>query len=62
MSRYRGPRFKKIRHLGALSGLMSNRPRSGNDFRNQLRSVKKSQYQICLEEKQKLCFHYGLIE
>ncbi|KAL3727276.1 hypothetical protein ACJRO7_032071, partial [Eucalyptus globulus] len=28
MSRYRGPRFKKIRRLGALPGLTSKRPRS----------------------------------
>ena len=47
MSRYRGSHFKKIHRLGS-------------DFRNQSRSEKISQYRICLEEKQKLCFHYGL--
>nr|QFQ47549.1 ribosomal protein S4 [Pternandra tessellata] len=62
MSRYRGPRFKKIRRLGALPGLTSKRPRAGSDFRNQSRSGKKSQYRIRLEEKQKLRFHYGLPE
>nr|YP_010458322.1 ribosomal protein S4 [Salacia menglaensis]UUA69863.1 ribosomal protein S4 [Salacia menglaensis] len=62
MSRYRGPRFKKIRQLGVLPGLTSKRPRVGNDLRNQPRSVKKSQYRIRLEEKQKLRFHYGLTE
>nr|YP_010910778.1 ribosomal protein S4 [Tillandsia lajensis]WIL86967.1 ribosomal protein S4 [Tillandsia lajensis] len=62
MSRYRGPRFKKIRRLGALPGLTSKRPRSGSDLKNQLRSGKKSQYRIRLEEKQKLRFHYGLTE
>nr|YP_010242836.1 ribosomal protein S4 [Impatiens stenosepala]QTJ25968.1 ribosomal protein S4 [Impatiens stenosepala] len=62
MSRYRGPRFKKIRRLGALPGLTTKRPRAGNDLRNQLRSEKKSQYRIRLEEKQKLRFHYGLTE
>ncbi|MCL7050001.1 hypothetical protein MKW94_022293, partial [Papaver nudicaule] len=46
MSRYRGPRFKKIRCLGALPGLTSKRPKPGNDLRNQSRSVKKSQYRI----------------
>uniref|UniRef100_UPI0030025664 ribosomal protein S4 n=1 Tax=Nemophila menziesii TaxID=79376 RepID=UPI0030025664 len=56
MSRYRGPRFKKIRRLGALPGL------TNKDLRNQLRSGKKSQYRIRLEEKQKLRFHYGLTE
>nr|YP_010311350.1 ribosomal protein S4 [Tetrastigma lawsonii]UNA65047.1 ribosomal protein S4 [Tetrastigma lawsonii] len=62
MSRYRGPRFKKIRRLGALPGLTSKRPRAGSDFRNQSRSGKRSQYRIRLEEKQKLRFHYGLTE
>nr|QFQ40327.1 ribosomal protein S4 [Sarcopyramis bodinieri]QFQ45198.1 ribosomal protein S4 [Sarcopyramis napalensis] len=62
MSRYRGPRFKKIRRLGALPGLTSKGPRARSDFRNQSRSGKKSQYRIRLEEKQKLRFHYGLTE
>nr|YP_010928788.1 ribosomal protein S4 [Tetrataxis salicifolia]WKK47844.1 ribosomal protein S4 [Tetrataxis salicifolia] len=62
MSRYLGPRFKKIRRLGALPGLTSKRPRAGSDLRNQSRSGKKSQYRIRLEEKQKLRFHYGLTE
>jgi small subunit ribosomal protein S4 len=62
MSRYRGPRFKKIRRLGALPGLTSKRPRVGSDLRKQSRSGKRSQYRIRLEEKQKLRFHYGLTE
>nr|YP_009756197.1 ribosomal protein S4 [Gymnema sylvestre]YP_010847215.1 ribosomal protein S4 [Lygisma inflexum]YP_010847301.1 ribosomal protein S4 [Marsdenia tinctoria]YP_010847395.1 ribosomal protein S4 [Gymnema yunnanense]YP_010847481.1 ribosomal protein S4 [Gymnema latifolium]AGW04592.1 ribosomal protein S4 [Ruehssia astephanoides]AGW04900.1 ribosomal protein S4 [Telosma cordata]QUE27151.1 ribosomal protein S4 [Sarcolobus globosus subsp. peregrinus]QXO87567.1 ribosomal protein S4 [Jasminanthes maingay len=62
MSRYRGPRLKKIRRLGALPGLTNKSPRAGNDLRNQSRSGKKSQYRIRLEEKQKLRFHYGLTE
>ncbi|KAI5681927.1 hypothetical protein M9H77_03155 [Catharanthus roseus] len=62
MSRYRAPHLKKIRRLGALPGLTNKRPRVGNDLRNQSRSGKKSQYRIRLEEKQKLCFHYGLTE
>nr|YP_009430629.1 ribosomal protein S4 [Gynostemma cardiospermum]YP_009439806.1 ribosomal protein S4 [Gynostemma laxiflorum]YP_010015141.1 ribosomal protein S4 [Gynostemma yixingense]ART65088.1 ribosomal protein S4 [Gynostemma cardiospermum]ATG86668.1 ribosomal protein S4 [Gynostemma laxiflorum]QOI14266.1 ribosomal protein S4 [Gynostemma yixingense] len=62
MSRYRGPRFKKIRRLGALPGLTSKRPKTGSDLKNQSRSGKKSQYRIRLEEKQKLRFHYGLTE
>ena len=63
MSRYRGPRFKKIRRLGALPGLTSKRPRAGKVIlRNESRSGKKSQYRIRLEEKQKLRFHYGLTE
>nr|YP_010046209.1 ribosomal protein S4 [Dolichandrone spathacea]QPG86423.1 ribosomal protein S4 [Dolichandrone spathacea]QUV77267.1 ribosomal protein S4 [Markhamia cauda-felina]QUV77354.1 ribosomal protein S4 [Dolichandrone spathacea] len=62
MSRYRGPRFKKIRRLGALPGLTNKRPKAGSDLRNQPRSVKKSQYRNRLKEKQKLRFHYGLTE
>nr|YP_009466631.1 ribosomal protein S4 [Genlisea violacea]AUN28686.1 ribosomal protein S4 [Genlisea violacea] len=62
MSRYRGPRFKKIRRLGALPGLTKKSPKSVSDLRNQSRSGKKSQYRIRLEEKQKLRFHYGLTE
>nr|YP_010392338.1 chloroplast 30S ribosomal protein S4 [Campanula pallida]UPX07946.1 chloroplast 30S ribosomal protein S4 [Campanula pallida] len=61
MSRYRGPCFKKIRRLGALPGLTN---RSPDDLRKKKKSgsVKKSQYRIRLEEKQKLRFHYGLTE
>nr|YP_010362198.1 ribosomal protein S4 [Euphorbia neospinescens]UNS15908.1 ribosomal protein S4 [Euphorbia neospinescens] len=62
MARYRGPRFKKIRRLGALPGLTSKNPKARSDLRNQSRSGKKSQYRIRLEEKQKLRFHYGLTE
>nr|YP_009117223.1 ribosomal protein S4 [Premna microphylla]YP_010295849.1 ribosomal protein S4 [Premna puberula]AJE28376.1 ribosomal protein S4 [Premna microphylla]UMB49833.1 ribosomal protein S4 [Premna puberula] len=62
MSRYRGPRFKKIRRLGTLPGLTNKSPKAGGDLRNQSRSGKKSQYRIRLEEKQKLRFHYGLTE
>nr|YP_009166812.1 ribosomal protein S4 [Viscum crassulae]ALC75112.1 ribosomal protein S4 [Viscum crassulae] len=63
MSRYRGPRLKKIRRLGALPGLTNKKPRSGSYVRNQSRSgKKKSQYRIRLEEKQKLRFHYCLTE
>nr|YP_010940633.1 ribosomal protein S4 [Bistorta ochotensis]WLS49807.1 ribosomal protein S4 [Bistorta ochotensis]WLS49892.1 ribosomal protein S4 [Bistorta officinalis] len=59
MSRYRGPRFKKIRRLGILPGLTNKKPR---DLRNPSRSGKRSQYRIRLEEKQKLRFHYGITE
>nr|YP_009407262.1 ribosomal protein S4 [Drosera regia]ASA46213.1 ribosomal protein S4 [Drosera regia] len=62
MSRYRGPRFKKIRRLGALPGLTNKRPKIGSDRRKQSRSGKRSQYRIRLEEKQKLRFHYGITE
>nr|QBW99494.1 ribosomal protein S4 [Pelargonium antidysentericum] len=62
MSRYRGPRFKKIKRLGSLPGLTSKQPRVVRDPRNPSRPKKKSQYRIRLEEKQKLRFHYGLTE
>nr|YP_008994397.1 ribosomal protein S4 [Viviania marifolia]AGV02826.1 ribosomal protein S4 [Viviania marifolia] len=57
MSRYRGPRFKKIYRLGTLLGLTSKLI-----LINEPRREKKSQYRIRLEEKQKLRFHYGLTE
>nr|QTI91173.1 ribosomal protein S4 [Echinocactus grusonii] len=62
MSRYRGPRFKKIRRLGALPGLTKKRPRTRTHLRNQSPYGKRSQYRIRLEEKQKLRFHYGITE
>uniref|UniRef100_UPI0030E50DB5 ribosomal protein S4 n=1 Tax=Myosurus apetalus TaxID=2071495 RepID=UPI0030E50DB5 len=62
MSRYRGPRFKKIRRLGFLPGLTSKRPAPKSDRKNESQFEKKSQYRIRLEEKQKLRFHYGLTE
>ncbi|PIN01031.1 Ribosomal protein S4 [Handroanthus impetiginosus] len=62
MSRYRGPHFKKIRHLGVLPGLTKKRPKGGSDLRNQSRFGKKSQYRLRLKEKQKLRCHYGLTE
>nr|YP_009670529.1 ribosomal protein S4 [Passiflora suberosa]QCX29823.1 ribosomal protein S4 [Passiflora suberosa] len=67
MSRYRGPRFKKIRRLGDLPGLISKplkdlpskNPRVGSAFWG---SGRKSQYCRRLQEKQRLRFHYGLTE
>lgn len=66
MSRYRGPRFKKIRRLRALPGLIQKRYKyrsKGDPKKKQIRFRKRSQqYRIRLEEKQKLRFHYGLTE
>ena len=62
MSRYRGPRLKKIRRLGALPGLTRKTPKSGSNLKNKFHSGKKEQYRIRLQEKQKLRFHYGLTE
>nr|YP_009946720.1 ribosomal protein S4 [Incarvillea sinensis]QOE76712.1 ribosomal protein S4 [Incarvillea sinensis] len=60
MSRYRGPRLKIIKRLGALPGLTNKEPR--REKSSPRRKRKKNQYLIRLEEKQKLRFHYGLTE
>nr|YP_010475676.1 ribosomal protein S4 [Corydalis stricta]UVH69963.1 ribosomal protein S4 [Corydalis stricta] len=63
MSRYRGPRLKKISRLGALPGLTRKVPgRKKQDPHTTKLKNKKSQYCSRLEEKQKLRFHYGLTE
>ncbi|KAL5067423.1 hypothetical protein RYX36_018310 [Vicia faba] len=72
MSRYRGPRLKKIHRMGALPGLTSKQlpvgseqsRSSGKREKREKREKKseKSYYYIRLEEKQKLHFHYGLPE
>nr|CAL39344.1 small ribosomal protein 4 [Blepharidophyllum densifolium] len=63
MSRYRGPRVKIIRRLGALPGLTSRTLKPKSSYIDRSTSNKKvSQYRIRLEEKQKLRFHYGLTE
>ncbi|CAN4122258.1 unnamed protein product [Withania somnifera] len=50
MSRYRGPRFKKIRHTGALQGLTNKKPGTGSDLRNQSRSGSTGQVLLQLLE------------
>nr|YP_010153990.1 ribosomal protein S4 [Corydalis adunca]QQW51823.1 ribosomal protein S4 [Corydalis adunca] len=63
MSRYRGPRLKKISRLGALPGLTRKvLGRKKQDPHKTKLKNKKSQYCSRLEEKQKLRFHYGLTE
>nr|YP_010711415.1 ribosomal protein S4 [Corydalis turtschaninovii]YP_010711603.1 ribosomal protein S4 [Corydalis wandoensis]UGO88842.1 ribosomal protein S4 [Corydalis turtschaninovii]WDA91978.1 ribosomal protein S4 [Corydalis turtschaninovii]WDA92258.1 ribosomal protein S4 [Corydalis wandoensis] len=61
MSRYRGPRLKKIKRLGALPGLTRKVAKLPSD-RQKRKDNKKSEYGSRLEEKQKLRFHYGLAE
>ncbi|KAJ4738944.1 hypothetical protein LUZ62_000422 [Rhynchospora pubera] len=65
MSRYRGPRFKKIRRLRTLPGLIQKK-KYQFQFDPKKESItfskKKKQYGTRLEEKQKLRFHYGLTE
>nr|YP_010711881.1 ribosomal protein S4 [Corydalis filistipes]UGO88678.1 ribosomal protein S4 [Corydalis filistipes]WDA92536.1 ribosomal protein S4 [Corydalis filistipes] len=67
MSRYRGPRLKKIKRLGALPGLtrkVAKLPFDRQKRKNnkKFESWKKPEYRNRLEEKQKLRFHYGLGE
>jgi len=66
MSRYRGPKLRISRRLGALPGLTTktskklNRP--GKDGNSIEIGKKLSEYAIRLEEKQKLKYNYGLTE
>lgn len=66
MSRYRGPKLKITRRLGALPGLTTKKSkklnRPGKDGNSEDRSKKSTEYGIRLEEKQKLKFNYGLTE
>jgi small subunit ribosomal protein S4 len=60
MSRYLGPRLKKIRRLGELPGFTKKSLSDGakpNNFRK-----KTSSFGIRLEEKQKIRFNYGIGE
>nr|YP_010933175.1 ribosomal protein S4 [Nitella hyalina]APP89482.1 ribosomal protein S4 [Nitella hyalina]WKT08449.1 ribosomal protein S4 [Nitella hyalina] len=66
MSRYRGPRLKIVRRLGALPGFTKKISKSRSQYLNSSTSSstnkKISQYNIRLVEKQKLRFYYGLTE
>nr|AYC63863.1 ribosomal protein S4 [Dichotomosiphon tuberosus] len=63
MSTYRGPRVKIIRRLGLLPGLTSKiSKRKGLPGKSEMTKIKKSQYGIRLNEKQKLRYNYGLTE
>lgn len=60
MSRYLGPRLKKVRRLGELPGFTKKSIASNtkpNNFRR-----KTSSFGIRLEEKQKIRFNYGVGE
>lgn len=65
MSRYRGPKLKITRRLGALPGLTTKKSkkltRPGKDPADD-KGKKLTEYGIRLEEKQKLKFNYGLTE
>jgi len=67
MSRYRGPKLKISRRLGALPGLTTKKSRKinrpGKDGNSNADTSKKlTEYGVRLEEKQKLKFNYGLTE
>jgi len=67
MSRYRGPKLRITRRLGALPGLTSKKSnklnRPGKDGNVNADTGKKlTEYGVRLEEKQKLKFNYGLSE
>lgn len=68
MSRYRGPKLRITRRLGALPGLTKKRSKKDNIRPGQHGKVnadnnkKMTEYGVRLEEKQKLKFNYGLTE
>lgn len=67
MSRYRGPKLRITRRLGALPGLTQKqskkKDRPGQHGKNNDDGNKKTtEYGVRLEEKQKLKFNYGLTE
>lgn len=63
MSTYRGPRVRMTRRLGVLPGLTQKMSkRIGLPGKSGIVKIKKSQYGIRLNEKQKLRYHYGLTE
>lgn len=68
MSRYRGPKLRITRRLGALPGLTNKRSKKDNirpgqhGKANSDNNKKMTEYGIRLEEKQKLKFNYGLTE
>lgn len=63
MSRYRGPRLRIIRRLGALPGFTVKTPKKQAPPGQHGKAQRKlSQYGIRLQEKQKLRFNYGITE
>ena len=66
MARYRGPRMKKCRRVGmVLPGLSSAgtlRRQTPPGVHGQRRVGKQSDYKLRLMEKQKVRWHYGVLE
>lgn len=65
MSRYRGPKLRKVRSLGTLPGLTRKDPANQNppgEHGGRWRRRRASTYRLQLIEKQKIRFNYGLSE
>lgn len=64
MSRYRGPRLRIVRRIGALPGLTRKISKKTNFPGQKLSSPNKkfSFFNVRLREKQKLRFNYGITE
>ena len=63
MARYRGPRLRIVRRLGELPGLTRKVPtRTTAPGQHGATPKKPSQYNVRLQEKQKLRFNYGVSE
>ncbi len=65
MSRYRGPRLRKVRSLGPLPGLTRKEPTKQTppgEHGGKWRRRRASTYRLQLIEKQKIRFNYGLSE
>lgn len=65
MSRYRGPKLRKIRSLGPLPGLTRKEPANQNppgEHGGRWHRRRESTYRLQLIEKQKIRFNYGLSE
>ena len=63
MSKYRGPRLRVIRRLGALSAFSQKIPKCYNfPGQHSEKHMKPTQFSYRLAEKQKLRFYYGIFE
>lgn len=63
MSKYRGPRLRKVRRLGELPALTQKKPkRNTRPGQHGINRRTFTQFAYRLAEKQKLRFHYGVSE
>ena len=56
MSRYRGPRLKKIRRLGALPGLTRKTPKSGSNLKKKIQFWEKGAISYSSSRKTEIAF------